>query len=67
MWDSVETMCRQFYDTSIWVAERSGFEVNRKEADNSLLYLHKVKELGPDYDETDIRLVRLKFLSEIGN
>ena len=48
MWDSVETMCRQFYDTSIWVAERSGFEVNRKEADNSLLYLHKVKELGPD-------------------
>ncbi len=26
-----------------------------------------VKELGPDYDETDIRLVRLKFMSEIGN
>ncbi len=26
-----------------------------------------MKELGPDYDERDIRLVRLKFMSEIGN
>ncbi len=48
MWNSVEIMCKQFYDTAIWVAEKSGFEVNLQEADNSLLYLHKVKELGPD-------------------
>lgn len=26
-----------------------------------------MKELGPDYEERDIRLVRLKFMSEIGN
>ena len=26
-----------------------------------------IKELGPDYDETEIRLVRIKFLSEVAN
>ncbi|MBR2475325.1 MAG: helix-turn-helix domain-containing protein, partial [Bacteroidaceae bacterium] len=26
-----------------------------------------LKELGDDYDEDDIRLVRIKFLSEMGN
>ena len=26
-----------------------------------------VQELGPDYSEDDIRLVRIKFLSELGN
>ena len=26
-----------------------------------------IKTLGPDYDENDIRLVRIKFLSELGN
>ena len=26
-----------------------------------------VKTLGPDYDESDIRLVRIKFLSELAN
>lgn len=26
-----------------------------------------IKELGPDYSEDDIRLVRIKFLSELGN
>lgn len=26
-----------------------------------------MKELGPDYEENDIRLVRIKFLSEVGN
>ena len=26
-----------------------------------------IKELGGDYDEEDIRLVRIKFLSEMGN
>ena len=26
-----------------------------------------IKELGNDYDEDDIRLVRIKFLSEMGN
>ena len=26
-----------------------------------------VKELGPDYQEDEIRLVRIKFLSEVAN
>jgi ATP-dependent DNA helicase RecQ len=26
-----------------------------------------IQELGPDYSEEDIRLVRIKFLSELGN
>ena len=26
-----------------------------------------VKELGPDYEEEEIRLVRIKFLSEVAN
>ena len=26
-----------------------------------------LKELGPDYDETEVRLVRIKFLCEVAN
>ncbi len=50
MWNSVEIMCTLFFDISLWVAEKSGFEVNREEAEGSLLYLHKVRELGPEAD-----------------
>lgn len=46
MWRSVEIMCGQFYETSKWIAGQSGFEFNREEADGSLLYLRKVKELS---------------------
>ena len=45
MWRSVEIMCGLFYDTSEWVAARSGFEFNKQEADSSLLYFRKVKAL----------------------
>lgn len=51
MWKSVETMCRLFYDASSWVAERLGFSFNKTEADNSLLYMNRVKELSPDAAE----------------
>ena len=45
MWRSTEIMCGLFYDTSEWVAARSGFEFNKQEADSSLLYFRKVRTL----------------------
>ncbi len=48
MWRSSEIMCRLFYETSEWLAERSGFSFNRSEAENSLLYFNRVKGLAPD-------------------
>lgn len=45
MWRSVEIMCGQFYETSNWVAEQSGFDFNKEEADGSLFYFRKVKAL----------------------
>ncbi len=51
MWESLETMCRLFYGVSSWVSERLGFSFNKSEADNSLLYMRRLKELSPDAAE----------------
>ncbi len=51
MWKSVETMCRLFCDTSEWVAGQSGFEYNKCEADNCLLFLNRVKELDENAED----------------
>ena len=51
MWRSVEIMCALFRDTSEWVAEKNGFRFNKSEADNSLFYLHSVKEMDRDANE----------------
>ena len=45
MWNSVETMCRLFYDVSKWVAEQGKFVFDRQEADNSFKYFNTVKEM----------------------
>ena len=50
MWKSVEIMCRLFYDTSEWVSGKCGFSFNREEADNSLFFMNRVKNLPPDAD-----------------
>ena len=45
---------------------RDIYDYFREEAGSDSLE-DAVKELGPDYDETEIRLVRIKFLSEVAN
>lgn len=45
---------------------RDIYDYFREEAESDSLE-DAVKELGPDYDETEIRLVRIKFLSEVAN
>ena len=50
MWKSLEIMCRLFYETSKWVADKSGFVFDKKEADNCLLFLNRVKSLDIDAD-----------------
>lgn len=51
LWQSVETMCALFLEESRWVAAKLGFMLNEEEARNSLLYLHKIKELPEDAEE----------------
>ena len=48
MWESVETMCKLFYDTSKWFAKESGFTFNKTEADNCLFYLNRVRMTEAD-------------------
>ena len=48
MWRSAEVMCKLFYETTEWIADRCSFEFNRAEAENSLLYLKNVKSLDKD-------------------
>ena len=45
---------------------RDIYDYFREEAGSDSLE-DAIKELGPDYDETEIRLVRIKFLSEVAN
>ena len=45
---------------------RDIYDYFREEAESDSLE-DAVRELGPDYDETEIRLVRIKFLSEVAN
>ena len=48
MWKAVEIMCRLFYDTSKWMAEKSGFPFDAQEADNSFRYFSAVREMNAD-------------------
>lgn len=50
MWQSVEIMCRLFYDTSKWVAEQNGFTFQRDEADHSFWFMNQVRVLPADAD-----------------
>ena len=50
MWQSVEIMCRLFYDTSQWVAEQNGFTFQQEEADHSFWYMNQVRALPADAD-----------------
>ncbi len=54
MWEAVEAMCRLFYDVSGWVAHFGHFDFDQEEADNSLLYLHKVRELPEEADDISL-------------
>jgi len=42
------------------------FEYFKEEASSDSV-INAMKELGPDYDEEEVRLVRIKFISELGN
>lgn len=51
IWQSVEIMCSLFKETAVWIAEQLDYDFNDTEADNSMYFLKKVKDLPKDSSE----------------